>query len=443
MVVHSNSSDETFANLPGEVSTNLVARVESKDRPARALDASPVHVPSDELADKPGNSRKQDRVVPFKPIGLGRPMTISLSSLYVGRKSGGGASASGQLLVMSTAKDPVDYAPSVVAMNAWQQVAPGERVSLDAGKLGSRILYYSPSQSERSISLSVQLNYDYFDKALWDSWTEAATKSAALPAFLGGLVSGGPAGAATNQAIVTVAGAAAKLVVSAIDRAIDGGASTVMSWNVPVASPGQPPIKPGWMLLTPDGLKVDVQVKRKNDQGFWEAVDEAVFGSEPPSKEAFDVDGLRFYVDPEDETLRHREGGTWPDGTNFHKDERVAGPFPFALVKIDGTENRKLKKWKPAAMSAELASRFLGDSGTSLPDLAVDVFDAYANATLVSQARELADEIKDASKAERKMLEQQRAAVIESITDDNLRDLVLGKHEETGDETNGDAPTGS
>lgn len=434
MVINDKFSDGLNGNPRRGSSSDAVARVESKDKVARVLDSSPV-LGRAEKVSRPKRPSGGKKVTPFAPIGLGKPMIISLSSLYVGRATGGGASAVGQLLVMSTAKDPVDYAPSVVAVNAWQQVAPGAQVSLDAGKAGSRVLYYSPAQSERSISLSVQLNYDYFDKALWDAWTEAVTKSAALPAFLGGLVAGGPGGAALGQAIVTVAGATAKMAISAIDQAVDGGESTVMSWNVPIASPGQPPTKPGWMILTPDNLKIEVQMKRKNDQGFWEALDEALFGSEPPEKEAFDVDGLRFYVEPEDETLRHREGGTWPDGTHFNKDERVAGPFPYALVKIDGTENRKLKKWKPAAISAELASRFLSDGGTSLPDLAVDVFDAYANATFVRQANELADEMKNASAAEKKLLEKQRTAAIESITDDNLRNLVLGKPDESDDAT--------
>lgn len=394
-----------------------------------------------------GPAPQTGKAIGFTELGLGKPLKITLERVYVGADQ----DYSGRLLVTSRAKASGAGEAATVALNWFgENLRPRTMVPLDDASAGSDVVYYSPAESADKIELSINLKFDRFDRAQWNAWREAAAGIGSLPVVIGGFAAGGAGGAAAGQAIVGVANAGADLVISLLDNAIDGRDGIAMTMDVAVARPGRLVREPGFVLLFPDNFVESWQLPDGStaDRSHWYVYDEgwAVIDDEVQPK-YLEVDGANFYVDLQSGRLRHKVAGEWPGypGWRFDAHEEVRGPWPYALVLVNGAEDDSLKKWKPAAVAAELAAEFLArESREKLPAQTAKVFSAFFDASLVQKASDLdskisaleksikkanaaenLDEKEIASLTEKKALyEKQRDATIESIQTDALRELV-------------------
>lgn len=384
-------------------------------------DATPV---GDDVDSTDDTVKSTDDTVKFKPIGLGKPLTIMIESVYSGPHAHGAS-----LLVMSAVKDPIFDAPGVVAMHWWlEQIGDREFVPRDPGKQGSKVVYHTPALSELALDVAIKLKFDSFDKALYKRWVKVGQQVASLPAFLGGAALAGGVGAAGAQALVAAGAGAANLVVEVLDRQIDGGDPVNMSWDLAIADPGKFPAQAGWILITPDDFKVTIATPgQEREPTFlerigWHAIDENV------TSEYLEIEGNDYVVD--DGVLRHRTDGTWKgSGEAFHEGDKVRGPFPYALLKIDGTPRRELKKWKATAVTADLAARFLNRDANTIPDAAVEAFQAWGDLALLRKAGELTEGL-DATgitKKDKETLQKQIDALVDSVQDSTLKKLAQDK----------------
>ncbi|MET4096961.1 hypothetical protein [Arthrobacter sp. UYCu712] len=374
---------------------------------------------ADDIVDVRGDTVK------FDPIGLGNPLKVELVSVYVGRTDRG----SGELLVMSTAKDPDAPAGSVVAMNWWgEEVKSQDLVPLNNGMAGTRVIYYSPAESATFISISVKVKFDYFPREVVEAWVKAAANIASLPILVGGVVFGGPAGAASAQAIVGVAEAGANLGIALLDKGIDGAGVTSMDWGLSVSDQGYVAQRAGFVLLTEEN-RVQMHGEVGNVVAGYASNDGYANAHDGP-KEFLEVDGRGFYVDGHDHVLRHVGDGSWDDADwSYKAGEKVRGPWPYALVKVHGGEDEDLKKWKPAAVTAVLAARFLNhDKDAALPELTEKVFTAYSDVTMINRAAQLQEKLSsEKDDIKKNVLQKQYDALLEAIQNEKLKELLTDK----------------
>jgi hypothetical protein len=376
----------------------------------------------------------EEEPVPFRPIGIGKPLRITLEQVYVGANP----DWRGELLVTSTAAPSQSSDAGTTAMNWWGRgLKPEAIVPLNDATSGSDILYYSPAESSDKLDLAVNLKFDNFDRDQWAAWLKAADKIGSLPIVIGGFVAGGPAGGATGQAIVGVASAGGNLAIALLDRAIDGDNSIQMTASISIRRAGLLSITPGYKLLT----QRDFVERYTYEDGSESPRSNSYISFEEGSKHPvyLDVDGTRFYVHRKSGRLMHKDDGTWPNhpGWTFAKDTEVRGPWPYALILIDGTESADLAQWKPAAVTADLAAKFLNrPKNDEIPNLAADVFSAWSDASLINSAALLRRQIKDVVedldstpndeelKNKKALYENQLEAAIDSIQNEKLRDLI-------------------
>ncbi|MFE5672099.1 hypothetical protein ACFQ58_10900 [Agromyces sp. NPDC056523] len=400
-------------------------------RPATAAGAEPEREEEDE-----------EEVAAFTPIGKGLPFKAVVESLYVGDMT----RARGELLVMSYAKDREDGAEAPKSMNWWgKKVKARSHPNMSDGEVGSAVMYYSPAETARTLEIGVWLKFDYFPEEVWKAWSDATQNILKLPVLVGGLAFG-PGGAAAAQAIVGVGGAISDLTVGLLNHSIDGNSGTIMGGDLTINQPGRPLAQAGFLVVTPDEYPVkstgangsSVMVGYTSNDGYQNSVNQG-------KQEKVQVEDLDFYVFRDDASLRHASDGAWrQDGKvikKFQTGDVVEGPWPYAVISIDGEADPKLKKWKPASVSADLVSRFLAPSAKApdLPKLTERVFSSYSDALMVKQASELAEEIdalskeiEDASDAkvkaklekDKKAKERQRTGFINAIDDEKLKELI-------------------
>lgn len=376
----------------------------------------------------------EDEPVPFRPIGIGKPLRITLEQVYVGANS----NWRGELLVTSTAAATEQSSAGTTAMNWWGRgLKPYDKVPLNDASAGSDVLYYSPAESNDKLDLAVYLKFDNFDRDQWAAWLKAANKIGSLPIVIGGFVTGGPAGAATGQAIVGVTSAGSNLAIALLDRAIDGGNSIQMNASISIGRAGLLSATPGYKLLTEERF-IERYIYEDGSESH-KPSSYISFEDDGKHPVYLEVDGNHFYVHRETGRLMHKDDGSWPNhpGWTYEKDSEVRGPWPYALILVDGTERSSLAQWKPAAVTADLAAKFLNrPKGDEIPNLAAEVFTAWSDVSMVNAAGALRQQIKDNDddldktpddevlKNKKALYEKQLEAAIDSIQNEKLQDLI-------------------
>ncbi len=386
--------------------------------------------------------RREPRTTRFTRVGIGQPMKITLEQLYIGET----ARPRGELLVISTAKDPEDAAEAAASFHWWgRSVEARTHPNMADGSAGTNLMYYSSAEAATKLELAVRLKFDYFPEEVVEAWRKAIVDIGRLPILLGGMTFG-PGGAAAAKAVVGVADAGSDLIVNLLDQSIDGEGGVVMGGDLTIAHPGRTEAQAGYLVLTPEGYAVrsrgeggtSVLTGYASNDGY-----RSERGTE--RTETIDIDDRDFYVSSADGKLKHAADGTWDDGTAFEQGDTVEGPWHYAIILINGAPDPKLKKWRPAAVTADLAAKFLSrPKDSALPSLTEKVFSSYSDAVMVNRAADLDAEITAKTKAIKKataagdeaaqreleaakaLLQQQRTAMVDAIEDDKLKELVAG-----------------
>ncbi|WP_127818723.1 hypothetical protein [Microbacterium sp. CPCC 204701] len=328
-------------------------------------------------------------------------MTITIEDVWIGNSIEGRR----DVLVTSSVKDPRDIPSGTQALNWYRDdVEPREFLKKSANLPGTKLAYYSPGVTARELLITVSIAGDHqFEPAVAKKWVEAAASVAGLPAFLGG----GPQG----QAIVRAAGSGLNLAIDLVDRWLDLPPSD-LTWEMNINSIGEENFTGGWVLLTPDTQKVVV------DNGGW-------FRRPEVAEVELEVDGNDYIVSSQGKLVDRRTG------------EAAKETWPYVLLKIDGTPDDILKKWRPMKLAADLMDRFFhADSGPLDTDV-VRALQSFSDLAVVNRVSEIDRELTALRKnkknkrgaeletlnAKQAALEDARAGAIEGIQDADLKDL--------------------
>lgn len=349
-----------------------------------AADAVEVNVPEAPGAQSPPPTR-------VKP---GSPLSVRISSVFLGEKDLGRSA-----ILTSAVRSPMLGDAKPLAMHyLYEKARYGQVLTPRADEPGSDIIYYSPAETAGSLDLAVRLAFDRFDKETFDSWIDAAATAAGLPVF----AVSGPTGAGW----LAMAQNAAKFVTRLVDNAIDGDNDRVMTWRINLSDPGRPVTRAGYVLLYPDGNELLPAPVTDED------------ADTVSTSGAFELDGNRFVV---------RDGKLcWADDPNRFVREGDA----YVLVYVNGAKLRGMESWAAAAVSADLAEKFLNARSNGAAD-ALEAFRLFNDFRWVKEIgsidRELAALRKSsdspANTKKIKELEALRTAAQENIGDSVVRDL--------------------
>lgn len=245
---------------------------------------------------------------PYQGIGLGRPLTITIERIYVGDYPDAlpwvpGFNV-GDILVTSAHKafQTFDAAPRAVHL-LEPRAALRSSLKAKAVGQGSQLVFYSPAVADFSILFSVELSADRdFNKELGESFAKAVTAAGALPVF------------ASAAPFLIAAGTAIPIALKAANLLARPHVFYQEHVELNFGRPGVGLAQPGALVLYPGG----------DDRPF-----------------------VDMYDLGDDFHLRHVESG-----------DRYAGPVPYVVISLDGTERPDLKTWSAQAASASLVERF-------------------------------------------------------------------------------------
>lgn len=253
-------------------------------------------------------SEANDPTKPFQGIGTGKPLTVTIESIYVGEYPDAmpwvPLISGGDVLVTSAHKafEEFDAAPRAVHLlepNAKRR----SYLKATAVKQGSQLVYYSPAVADMSILFTVELSVDRdINKELGDSFGKAVTAAGALPVF------------ATAAPFLIAAGTAIPIAVKAANLLARPNVFYREDVEINFDRPGPSLAQPGALVLYPNG-------------------DEGPF--------------VGRYKLGRDFRLKDIKTG-----------KAYAGTLPYVVISLDGTERPNLKTWSAHAASAALVERF-------------------------------------------------------------------------------------
>lgn len=263
----------------------------------------------------------------FTPIGIGKPLSIEILTVYTGdapaKKIFGQAA---DLLVVSAVKAVETFAAQARAIN---QLVPkiGDNQYLEPSALteGSTIVYYSPSMVDDTTLCSFEMVTDRFDTEIFGQVASLFKKAAGLPIF-------------APQSTYLLAGsflirAAAKLANSLIDT----GPFMRADLNLRFDTPGMPVALAHSAVLYDD--------RNQNELVGYE---------------------VRYVGD----ALKLVNPGS---GSVYQ------GDSPYLIVSLDGRERDELKDFSPTVAKAALLEKFYGsgDPGGAVLDAIGSALELY------------------------------------------------------------------
>ncbi len=312
--------------------------------------------------------------VPYQGIGFGKPLTITVESVYVGDYPDAVRftpwAERGDVLVTSAWKPFERFQAAARAVHLLQENAARRSYpKVTATSQGTRLAFYSPAVTEMSIFFSVELTVDRdFSSEVGDALAKAMTGAGALPVF-------------APVAPYLVAGAVlvpiGMNVAKMLARPRPFFAEDV---EVNFTRPGLDVAQTGAYVLYPGGDK-------KPFAGY---------------------DKLRGCV------LRDSNGTPY------------GGELPYVVISLDGTPREKLEGWAATAASALLLERFFAQD--ALMAEALDVVTSglvYANdMTYRQKAVEALEKSKTLKGPKKKEQEELYKAYVKNIQTKELRDTV-------------------
>lgn len=329
------------------------------------------------------------------PIGLGKPLSIRIMSMYPGRE------AHRELLVTSAVKSRSTYEAKPLAMHYAFTGFGSEPLIPLPSQAGSRIVFYSPSVLDSALDVELRFAYDDFDFDQVETWLDVAAKAAGLPVFAVATALGGVGGAAAGQTILYFAERAVKVVLGAIDRLVDSENDWVASGTISLdaGTSGLRQSSPGYLL-------------------FW--------GNQEPAQVLVPVNG-----DLNDQTFATRSDAYKVDTTNgclVYADDPftvVQEDEPYVVTYVNGAAEKALEGWQTAAVSAALAEKFLNVGGDTANDLG-QLLEAYNDLTMATKYSATSEKLKKPGLAaeDKATLERERDAYLKYLQNDDVKEIV-------------------
>ena len=304
--------------------------------------------------------------VPFKPIGLGKPLTLRIVSVYPGDlppKGGFLKKKKRGVMVSSAVKSWQSFDAQPRALNMLKDRAE-KKIQISgpaATEEGTPLVFYSPALTDRSLILTFEMAFDNVNEDFFTGIGEVFKTAGGLPIF------------ASAQPYLLAAGVLFNL----------GGALGNAIFDSRAEFQGT------------DSLNFDVAGEEVTPEGY------AVL-----SRNELDHRTLNdFYVE---------------DGTLVHKKTQVpySGEIPYVIFSLDGTEDKGLEKFTATAASAALMKQFYnvreGNSGSA--EILTESLKYYNDFRYRNEALKIQEQLNEATtEDEKKRLQDKLEAVLKNI----------------------------
>lgn len=335
-----------------------------------------------------------DDVSPSGTIAISKPLFVRIHRIFTGQER------HGEALVSSAVRAETDFAAAPRALHfIARDVKPQTFLSPLAGEDGTPIVYYTPANLDRTLSLEFRCSFDDFDRRRYERIVDLIHNASQLPVFALSSVFAGPLSGAAGTTIVAAVANAVKVGLGALDRRVDGNNDWVASYDLHIDTPGLERAQAGWVLL------------RANDEGSTVMVRD----SDAPRYTSYTqlVDSDAFYVSSQDGELHYSDGGEVVNDLDQ----------PYVLLHISGVSDDKWKAWKATQVSAQLLERFFSTTSDAIDDIG-ELMSIFNDVMMARRVGAVDSKLRRASEEERGKLTEQRRALLEHIQDKDLKGLL-------------------
>lgn len=248
----------------------------------------------------------------FKEIGIGKPLSIEISTVYTGKykKFLGGRK---DVIVVSGVKNSQTFAGTSRAINMIaNNVDENAFLNFNSFDDGTPIVYYSPAMDADNSVVTFEIMFDNFDKGLFETIAGLLNTAAGIPVFL-------PA------APFLLGGSQLIKIGADLGDALFSGDPN-LSGSIPIVfdSPIIPPTEPKEFVIYND-----------KDKGEFSNLEVKLFDTIPQ---------LRL--------------------VNKNDKSEYKGPAPYIIVILNGNQRQDLEKFTPTIASASLLKKFYGGDKT-------------------------------------------------------------------------------
>ncbi len=268
----------------------------------------------------PDESNRRGETNPFSPLGIGRPMTIKLVTLYAGDYKNGLFRNKKDMIVTSRIRPP--HVPEEASRAVHQIYANiPERAALmpGAGNYGTPLIYCTPGFVDDGMMINLEFKIDNFKE-------ENMKAAGSILSFLGGIPI-----LSTASGILLFAGAAVKQAAPLVNSLAEKKSWLSFDFNVPIREAGLRSLTAGFHIIR----------NRDDDEEFKEY--EVTLSN--------------------DNQPELRKKGT--------QEAYYRGTRPYAIVSINGEMNEEYAGFSPALASAAILQKFFGirENGTVEEDV--------------------------------------------------------------------------
>ena len=323
--------------------------------------ALPIHI---------AGEKEGPEIAPYTPIGIGKPLLVTLEKIYTGKHPFSLIGQGKDMLVTSAIKGLMEQNAQAQMVNFLKpNVHPKSLFNGPGGnELGTPIIFYSPAVLEGVYFLDLSVIFDNFPEGVFNALSDALGKAAEIPVF----VSPGLKGISTSVFLIA-AGGLVKIAGDVGKTLFEGSPSLEASIDLRIRSAGHPVAIAGPILVV---NQHDAEFVKKHhvDKKSFEVVNE--FGNE------------------------------------------YRGPIPYAVIRLDGTPDDRLKKFTPMAASAAILSRFLSkeSNGPSTADSLLRALQLFSDVKFRQEVDRLEQEIEKKSKEYEERLQE--------VSDSSLREQL-------------------
>jgi hypothetical protein len=306
-------------------------------------------------------------LIPFTPIGDGKPLTIEIREVYTGKFPGHGKKA---MLITSAVKSWKDQDPKPHAINfVKKDVGKNNRIeTVGATEHGTPIVYYSPAVMDDLLSYDLSIAFQDIPKELIDKFGNLFHSAAAIPVFL------------PYSACLFAAGSIIKISGTLAKSVFDGNAEFFSSEKINIKRPGIPTYA-GYNLVT-------------------------------SRKEPLDSDFISKFHPDNEGRLVDKQGNPY------------TGDIPYVVVCLDGAAQEELASFAPMAASAQLLSKFITtEENQNVPfDTLFEGIKLYNDYQYRTRVNTIDGKLKGSLKDEEKAaLEKEREALIKNILTEDMK----------------------